>query len=693
MEVLTMDLAASAARGRARLREAALCPAPLLPGLRARHWQPTPSGFQGRYLFGQRAHLEEFADTPAGDPGLTLLQAVALGRPAVRHVEQVLALEALDPPVFIISAPRAGSTLLFDLLARSESFWTVGGESEGVIEGIPALHPASRGFDSHRLDDRAADATTVETLRAGFLAELRDRHGRRFLELPEIERPARVLLLEKTPENALRVPFLAAAFPGARFLFLHRDPRQNVSSILEAWRRDGFVNIPALPGWPHGAWHFLLPEGWRDLRDASLLDVASFQWNAANEQALDDLEVLPRDRWIDIDYAELVLSPQAVVRRVCDFVGVPMDGSLQAALARPLPVAATAISPPSPIKWRSNREFHESALERYRLTSGRLRSLGRHSAPPSDARQPDSPVRYSCFLDALEPTQDIGPDDWLVNPSLQVQIGPTVPPSLLRQTRFRDRFLADFPLLWVEDPATGVHYPHWSRRELVGVLRRLVAGHPPPPLPAALFAHLVAAGVLVTASEREDRRRDFDALAARARQGLAEHLYCELPQLLHRAHAAALCRYYEALIGSGTWALGDEQVPLRHGWHNEMVARYFHHQLTDVVSRVAGEPVRPSYVYVSGYRPGAVLKPHVDRKQCTFTLSVMVEPPPEPSRAPWPLWFQTHQGNVSVTQSSGDGVLFRGSDLPHWRDRPPPGHAPTTLIFHYVPRDFVGVID
>jgi hypothetical protein len=163
--------------------------------------------------------------------------------------------------------------------------------------------------------------------------------------------------------------------------------------------------------------------------------------------------------------------------------------------------------------------------------------------------------------------------------------------------------------------------------------------------------------------------------------------------LLHPAHVGALCRYYEALIDTGEWVLGDEQVRLRHGWHNELVSRYFHYQLTEVVSRAAGEWVRPSYTYVSGYRPGAVLKPHVDRKQCVFTLSLLIEQRAEPTREFWPLWFQTSRGNVSVTQVGGDGVLFRGTDLPHWRDRPPPGHASTSLIFHYVPRGFVGVID
>ena len=111
------------------------------------------------------------------------------------------------------------------------------------------------------------------------------------------------------------------------------------------------------------------------------------------------------------------------------------------------------------------------------------------------------------------------------------------------------------------------------------------------------------------------------------------------------------------------------------------MSRYFHHQLTAAVSKLSGEPVKPSYAYVSAYREGAVLRAHTDRKQCVFTVSLWLGRAAECGAEPWPLWF-------SPTQAAGDAVLFRGCDLPHWRDRPPPGDAATTLIFHYVPAAF-----
>jgi hypothetical protein len=155
----------------------------------------------------------------------------------------------------------------------------------------------------------------------------------------------------------------------------------------------------------------------------------------------------------------------------------------------------------------------------------------------------------------------------------------------------------------------------------------------------------------------------------------------------------ALGRYYHELITHGAWAAGDAQVKRRYGYHNESVSRYFHHQLIDFVGRVAGERVKPTYAYVSAYQEGAVLRPHIDRRQCVFTLSLWLDHQPDAKRESWPLWFQTEQGPVALTQSAGDAVLFRGCELPHWRDRPPPDGASTTLIFHYVPANFAGVLD
>ncbi len=56
------------------------------------------------------------------------------------------------------------------------------------------------------------------------------------------------------------------------------------------------------------------------------------------------------------------------------------------------------------------------------------------------------------------------------------------------------------------------------------------------------------------------------------------------------------------------------------------------------MSALAGEPYQPSYVYFGSYRPGATLKPHVDRAQCELSISLLLDYTPEPDGAsPWPI--------------------------------------------------------
>ncbi|NDV63037.1 sulfotransferase [Puniceicoccales bacterium CK1056] len=46
-------------------------------------------------------------------------------------------------------------------------------------------------------------------------------------------------LLEKTPSNCLRIPFIREIFPEARFIHLFRDPAAAIASTVKEWRGDG----------------------------------------------------------------------------------------------------------------------------------------------------------------------------------------------------------------------------------------------------------------------------------------------------------------------------------------------------------------------------------------------------------------------------------------------------------------------
>ena len=136
--------------------------------------------------------------------------------------------DLIERPIFIVSTPRSGSTLLFETFVRAPGLFTVGAESHERIEHVAEFFPGARGWTSNRLTAEDASDDAVEALAERFYTVLRDRDGR----------PAggAVRMLEKTPKNALRVPFFAAAWPDALFVYLYREPRQTLASMIEASR-------------------------------------------------------------------------------------------------------------------------------------------------------------------------------------------------------------------------------------------------------------------------------------------------------------------------------------------------------------------------------------------------------------------------------------------------------------------------
>lgn len=285
----------------------------------------------------------------------------------------------LQEPVFIVSAPRSGSTALFDLLGARKGFHTIGGESHGVFRAFPSLCGEDASLTSGRLGRRHVDADVRRLLPACFLCLLRDHRGKAWASLPPEQRPRTVRLLEKTPRNALNIPFLLELFPEARFVFLHRDPRENIASIIEAWRHGlqsgRFVTFRGLPGWDRAAWCFLLPPGWREMRGKSLAEIAAFQWRASNDAIIEDLARVPQVRRCAISYRQLIDDPQGTMEKLCRFAGIADD----AAPAR-LSLSRTVLTPPDPEKWRQHEAGIEPLMPTIAATCSRIREFARASS-------------------------------------------------------------------------------------------------------------------------------------------------------------------------------------------------------------------------------------------------------------------------------------------------------------------------
>jgi hypothetical protein len=291
---------------------------------------------------------------PATDPGA----GSAAGGAASRF----------DRPVLIVAAPRSGSTLLFETLAASNQLVTLGGEAHWLVESIAELRLGAAGVTSNRLEAEHCTAEISNIMLTQIVAALRNAAG------DPIPAGATVRFLEKTPKNALRIPFFNRLFPDALFIFLWRDPQENLSSIMEAWRSGQFKTYNGLNGLD-GPWSLLLPPGWQSLGGRPLEEIAAFQWEATNRIVLDDLAVLPRHRWISVNYADLVATPAVVVERLCQFMGIPADAGLKQRTLAPLPLARCTLTPPAADKWRRNEVAIGKVLPGIEATWQRLKAL------------------------------------------------------------------------------------------------------------------------------------------------------------------------------------------------------------------------------------------------------------------------------------------------------------------------------
>lgn len=324
--------------------------------------------------------------------------------------------------------------------------------------------------------------------------------------------------------------------------------------------------------------------------------------------------------------------------------------------------------------------------------------LGGASRQPCAATFP--PDRFCCLLDALPLhliprkssvfPQERSPFPLWLDPSCLICPAGQLPEELAAQPDLVAGFALQGAIAWVRDSVSGSLLPFWLGSRLESAIGSLRPGQDARALLSQEDCRvLLAAGVL----RQSDSSTPWPPATSQKelRKIYSDNGYAAVPGLIHPFQVAALRRYYRYLLRRGRVPLGDPQCRQRYVAHNEPVARFFHHQLAKVVGAVAGELVKPSYVYMASYVSGAELKKHLDRDQCEFSISLCVDFSPEPqAHTPWPLLVETPEGIVTVHQSLGDGLFYRGTRLPHYREILGEGLTSTSIFFHYVSAGFTG---
>jgi hypothetical protein len=242
--------------------------------------------------------------------------------------------------------------VLFDLLDRSSAVASLGIESHLLWELYrPELGP---GWRSHAVGPE--DLGPGEQRVVWWLIR-RLAGDRRYLD--------------KSPRNSLRVGYLEALFPDASFVFLKRDGRAVVSSLITGWRSDDrrFPPLPVAPdlsvaGYQGTGWKFVVPPGWESHASGSTLaEVCAFQWAATTHAILDAKARIPTDRWVEVAYEQLVATPREEARRVLERLGLPQEEHVMG-FADQLPsrVSKVAVTDPRADKWREENPKEVSSI-------------------------------------------------------------------------------------------------------------------------------------------------------------------------------------------------------------------------------------------------------------------------------------------------------------------------------------------
>ena len=158
----------------------------------------------------------------------------------------------------------------------------------------------------------------------------------------------------------------------------------------------------------------------------------------------------------------------------------------------------------------------------------------------------------------------------------------------------------------------------------------------------------------------------------------------------------------------------DEGEFVRTYAHNVPFFVNIHRQLTDLASTIFGEPVKPSYCFLSMYKENGICPLHIDRPQCRFTIDYLIR---QDQIEPWPIHIgdhmtddqrktlddagEGHPTGVAIEQriaaenwstallNPNDAVCYSGTHSWHYRSQRLVGTA-DLVFFHFVPVDFDG---
>jgi hypothetical protein len=204
-----------------------------------------------------------------------------------------------DRLIFLIGAPRSGTTLLARMLSAHSQIY---GRAEPHLI-TPIAHLGYFGnvqkapYDPLNAEQAVKEIVSeIRRGEAGYLDALRAYTDSLYAQMMETAPAGKRFFLDKTPAYALVLPFLTKLYPRARYVVLTRHPLAILTSYVESFF-DGDYQVALA-------------------HNPILLRYVAALAHMVRAQPVPQV-------WVK--YEELVKEPEAHFRRVCEYLGVPFE--------------------------------------------------------------------------------------------------------------------------------------------------------------------------------------------------------------------------------------------------------------------------------------------------------------------------------------------------------------------------------
>lgn len=161
--------------------------------------------------------------------------------------------------------------------------------------------------------------------------------------------------------------------------------------------------------------------------------------------------------------------------------------------------------------------------------------------------------------------------------------------------------------------------------------------------------------------------------------------YIHCPKLVTLEVANEVAQGIQKLIDEGH-STQDVQCPLSHSIGHVPLLDSFLEQLTPYISEITGKKLYPTYAYARKYAPGDELKIHKDRPSCEISATINLGF----KGNQWPIHVghkEDKSESRKIDMNIGEGVIYKGCEVFHWREKYTEGEEQFQVFVHYVDAD------